>query len=147
MIVQDGEENDVVAFNVDDDQEIEMNLVSSIDEDENNDNEIGANENELDDIDVMGETISDEINNENSTDEGASENFIDDQQYLHNEEEIEVQLNASGRPRRKCTDTGIPRLEMTMDNSKRYEESTKRNPLDRSGKSFMNVAANFYLRK
>ena len=85
---------------------------------------------------------------------------IDNDDDNMNEDEgkgIEVELNASGRPKRKCAGAGIERLEMSLDNNKKYASvkgkryqltmESKKHPLIKRGQSFMGVATNYYLHK
>ena len=65
----------------------------------------------------------------------------------------EVNDNDSGKPRRECVGKGIDRLEMSLENNKKYAiiksshysfgMTNEKHPLYRGNTSFMNVAANF----
>ena len=120
---------------------------SSVNENTNDDDNNG---NELDDEKLM----SDITDNMDTIHEETEE--IDNDDDNMNEDEgkgIEVELNASGRPKRKCAGAGIERLEMSLDNNKKYASvkgkryqltmESKKHPLIRRGQSFMGVAANY----
>ena len=52
---------------------------------------------------------------------------VDKKNITDEDEGIEVELNASGRPKRKCAGKGVERLEMSINNDKKYTTTNDQN--------------------
>ena len=143
----DNENNLMNDYEIENENEQENNIDTNYITDEENTSENTNNDDdngdELDDQEVMNERLDDE----DTTEVNDDENNINSDEQSNADDEV----NASGRPKRKCAGSGIERLEMTMNNNKRYSsnqeyqfsmKSTK-HPFRRGEKSFMSVAANY----
>ena len=163
ILIEDDEnnENELLPFEENDNN----NYITDNGEKDTNDEETEDNDDiEIDNDNDHQGNLDDDIMEENNEEQGADNNGDnnddnDDNQETDeilqddNNEEIEVELNANGRPRRQCAGAGVERLEMSFDNNKQYSSVRQRNnqfvmqsdkhPLIRGDKSFMSVAANF----
>ena len=151
-------ENEIEDNIVNDEEPIQEETNYITDESSINDGENEDSEDGLDDTHVMDEISEEAVfenDDENHEKQGAAENeeiIAEDVIEGDGDENIEIELSDSGRPRRTCVGQGVERLEMNMDNTKEYasvkdqgHQFTMRadHPFMRGGRSFMSVAANY----
>ena len=155
IIDNDAEENnELLEFNEEEEQNNETNYITDEGdtdiEIEQEDMNTSTDNNENENDDPIMQSIPEETNVTETEEEIIVEDVIDENAE---EDGIEVELNASGRPRRQCAGQGVERLEMSMDNNKEYASvrdnkhqfvmQSDEHPLIRGDKSFMSVAANY----
>jgi len=120
--------------------------------------DINVDENEedvLEDEEVMSKDVPDidTVERNAERDVHTDEVIVEEIFGGDKDEGIEVELNASGRPKRKCAGKGVERLKMSINIDNKYTSTKDQNyqftitseyhPLSSRRKSCMNVAANY----